>query len=456
MPARNAAKAQSFGSSEGRGERKPELEQVRADIRHLGTSDRAGPAIRMQNAAGEVAGKRWSFQNFPAPFRPEHGDLVRAAGDAFIERSGKWITWKHVKVLLAIARCRTAALGGHLDECTRCGHRVISYNSCRNRHCPKCQAGARERWLEKRRRELLPTRYVHVVFTLPRHLAPLVLQNKRVIYDLLFRTSAETLLEVARDPQHLGAEIGFFSVLHSWSQKLELHPHVHGVVPAGGLSADGTRWIKPRYDFFLPVEVLGAVFRGKFHEALKRAFRDGKLDFHGDLKLLAQPKTFAAWLRPLFRKDWVVYAKRPFGGPEQVLRYLGRYTHRVAISNHRLVSFADGKVTFRWRDSAHHNEQKLLSLAVDEFLHRFLLHLLPEGFVRIRNFGFLANRRRATTLPLCFQLLGSTPQPNPEVTPASSNDVWLCPNCGGPMMVVERLTASEIQLRSPPLLTAAA
>jgi len=284
----------------------------------------------------------------------------------------------------------------------------------------------------------------------------LVLQNKRVIYDLLFRTSAETLLEVARDPQHLGAEIGFFSVLHSWSQKLELHPHVHGVVPAGGLSADGTRWIKPRYDFFLPVEVLGAVFRGKFHEALKRAFRDGKLDFHGDLKLLAQPKTFAAWLRPLFRKDWVVYAKRSFGGPEHVLRYLGRYTHRVAISNHRLVSFADGKVTFRWRDSAHHNEQKLLSLAVDEFLRRFLLHLLPEGFVRIRNFGFLANRRRATTLPLCFQLLGSTPQPNPEVTPASSNDVWLCPNCGGPMMVVEKLTASEIQLRSPPLLTAAA
>ena len=295
-----------------------------------------------------------------------------------------------------------------------------------------------------------------MVFTLPRHLAPLVLQNKKVIYDLLFHTSAETLLEVACDPQHLGAEIGFFSVLHSWSQKLELHPHLHCVVPAGGLSADGTRWIKPRYDFFLPVEVLGAVFRGKFHEAFKRAFRDGKLDFHGDLKLLAQPKTFAAWLRPLFRKDWVVYAKRPFGGPEQVLRYLGRYTHRVAISNHRLVSFADGKVTFRWRDSAHHNEQKLLSLAVDEFLRRFLLHLLPEGFVRIRNFGFLANRRRATTLPLCFQLLGSTPQPNPEVTPASSNDVWLCPNCGGPMMVVERLTASEIQLRSPPLLTAAA
>ena len=380
----------------------------------------------------------------------EVADVVRAGGDSFIERSRKWITWKHVKVLLAIARCRTAALGGHLDECTRCGRRAISYNSCRNRHCPKCQAGARERWMEKRRRELLPTRYVHVVFTLPRHLAPLVLQNKKVIYDLLFRTSAETLLEVARDPQHLGAEIGFFSVLHSWSQKLELHPHVHCVVPAGGLSADGTRWIKPHYDFLLPVEVLSRVFRGKFHEALKRAFHDGKLNFLGDLKLLAQPRTFAAWLRPLFRKDWVVYAKPPFGGPEHVLRYLGRYTHRVAISNHRLVSFADGTVTFRWRDSAHHNQQKLLPLAVDEFLRRFLLHLLPQGFVRIRNFGFLANRRRATTLPLCFQLLGSTPQANPEPTPASSSDVWFCPHCGGLMLVIERLTAAELQLRSPP------
>ena len=256
----------------------------------------------------------------------EVADLVRAAGQAFIERSRKWISWKHIKVLLAIVRCRTAVLGGHLDECTRCGHRVISFNSCRNRHCPKCQMGACQRWLEKRRRELLPTPYVHVVFTLPRHLAPLALQNKKVVYDLLFRTSAETLLEVARDPQHLGAEIGFFSVLHTWSQKLELHPHVHCVVPAGGLSVDHTRWIKPRYDFFLPVKVLSRVFRGKFHEGLKRAFENGQLNFHGDLKLLAQAKIFAAWLRPLFRKDWVVYAKPPFGGPEYVLRYLGRYT----------------------------------------------------------------------------------------------------------------------------------
>jgi putative transposase/transposase-like zinc-binding protein len=387
----------------------------------------------------------------------EVADLVRAAGKAFIARSRPWITWKHVKVLLAIVRCRTAVLGGHLDECTRCGHRAISYNSCRNRHCPKCQAGARERWLEKRRQELLPTPYVHVVFTLPRPLAPLALQNKKVVYDLLFRSSAQTLLEVARDQKHLGAEIGFFSVLHTWSQRLELHPHVHCVVPAGGLSADRKRWIKPRYAFFLPVKVLSRVFRGKFVAALKRAFQDGQLSFHGDLRLLVQPKTFAAWLRTLFRKDWVVYSKPPFGGPDYVLRYLGRSTHRVAISNHRLVSFADHQVSFRWRDSAHKNEQRRMTLSLDEFLRRFLLHLLPDAFVRIRNFGFLANRRRATFLPLCFQLLGRTKHTEQDTPGAQdSRDLWLCPKCAAPMRVVERLTAAEIQLRSPPEVTAAA
>ena len=389
----------------------------------------------------------------------EVADLVRAAGDAFIERSRTWITGKHVKVLLAIARCRTAALGGHLDECTRCGHRAISYNSCRNRHCPKCQAGARDRWLAARRQELLPTRYVHVVFTLPHELVPLALQNKKIVYDLLLRTSAETLLEIARDPKHLGAEIGFFSVLHTWNQKLQLHPHVHCVVPAGGLSADHTRWVSSHHAFFLPVKVLSRVFRGKFVAALQRAFHDGRLSFHGDWKLLAQPKVFASWLRPLFRKDWMVYAKRPFGGPEYVLRYLGRYTHRVAISNHRVVSFADDKVTFRWRDSARNNEQKLLTLSLDEFLRRFLLHVLPKGFVRIRHFGSLANRRRATTLPLCLQLLGSArePQAQQEVSAASASDLWFCPKCGGPMAAIERFTAAEIRLRSPPLpVTAAA
>jgi Putative transposase/Transposase zinc-binding domain len=386
----------------------------------------------------------------------EMADLVRAAGQTFLEHSRKWMTWQHRKVLLAIVHCRTAVLGGHRDECSRCGHSVISYNSCRNRHCPKCQGNARHRWLEARQRELLPTSYVHVVFTLPRELAPLALQNKKIIYDLLFRTSAETLLQVARDPRHLGAQIGFFSVLHTWDQKLQHHPHVHCVLPAGGLSSDHTRWITPRYSFFLPVKVLSRVFRGKFVAALKRAYTQGKLGFYGDLKLLAQPKIFSSWLRQLFRHDWVIYCKPPFGGPEHALRYLGAYTHRVAISNHRLVSLTNGQVTFRWRDSAHQNKKRLMTLPLEEFLRRFLLHLLPRGFVRIRNFGFLANRRRAALLPLCAQLLDSAHELNP-VTPSAPSAArslvfWICPICGGPMCVIERLTAAQIQLRSPPFL----
>jgi hypothetical protein len=381
----------------------------------------------------------------------EVADVIRSAGTAFIERNRPWLRWQHIKVLRAIRQCRTAALGGHLDECTRCGHRAaISYNSCRNRHCPKCQTSARERWIAARQRELLPTRYVHVVFTLPHRLASLALQNKKVLYDLLFRASAETLLEVARDPRHLGAEIGFFSVLHTWSQKLGLHPHVHCVIPAGGLSLDHTHWIASRERFFLPIHVLRRVFRGKFVAGLRQAFQLGQLNFHGDLTLLAQPKTFAAWLRPLYRNDWIVHLKPPFGGPEYVLQYLGRYTHRVAISNHRLVSLAEGNVTFRWRDSAHNNEQKLLTLSLDEFLRRFLLHLLPKGFVRIRNFGFLANRKRAITLPLCLSLLSSPTEATQEAFTPSPCDLWRCPNCGGPMRVIQRFTAADIQLRSPP------
>jgi hypothetical protein len=346
-----------------------------------------------------------------------------------------------------------------VDECTRCGYRAISFNSCRDRHCPKCQTAARERWIVARRRELLPTPYAHIVFTLPRRLAPLVLQNKKLLYDLLFRISAETLLEVAREPKHLGAEIGFFSVLHTWSQQLKLHPHVHCVAPAGGFSPDRTHWVCSRKNYFLPKKVLRRIFRGKFVDALRQAFQDGQLRFEGNLKLLAKPKIFAAWLRPLHRQDWVVYLKPPFGGPEYVLQYLGRYTHRVAISNHRLVSFIDGQVTFRWRDSAHHNEQKLKSLPVDKFLRRFLLHILPQGIVRIRHFGFLANRRRTTLLPLCFQLLGSTPETLAEGHPSSTDDApdfYRCPKCEGPMKLIERLTAADIQLRSPPVVTAAA
>ena len=381
-------------------------------------------------------------------------DIVRYAGQGFLERSRRWINGQHEKVLTTIMRCRTAALGGHRDRCSSCGHSAISYNSCRNRHCPKCQGNARIRWLQQRERELLPTRYVHAVFTLPRELAPLALQNKRLIYGLLFRTSAATLLEVARDPRHLGAEIGFFSVLHTWDQRLQHHPHVHCVIAAGGLAPDHSRWISSRRTFFLPVKVLGRVFRGKFIAGLKTAFHEGTLEFHGHLASLAEPRCFAAWLRVLFRHDWVVYSKRPFGGPEHALRYLGAYTHRAGISNSRLVSLSEGQVSFRWRDSAHGNRKRVMSLPVDEFLRRFLLHLLPRGFVRIRNFGFLANRQRATLLPLCFNLLQSSEH---RSAPASSSlelprstPLPKCPLCNGTMHVVERFTPAELLLRSPP------
>jgi Putative transposase/Transposase zinc-binding domain len=384
----------------------------------------------------------------------EMADIVRCAGQAFVEHSRRWINWQHRKVLLAITRCRTAALGGHRDRCTGCGHTTaISYNSCRNRHCPRCQGNARRRWLQARERELLPTRYVHAVFTLPRELAPLALQNKRLIYNLLFHSSAETLLEIARDPRHLGAEIGFFSVLHSWTQRLQFHPHIHCVIAAGGLAPDRSSWISARRSFFLPIGVLSRVFRGKFVAGLRNAVQQGELRFHGSLLPLAQPHAFAAWLRVLFRHDWVVYSKRPFGGPEHVLRYLGAYTHRVAISNSRLVALSEGNVTFRWRDSAHGNKKKLMTLDADEFLRRFLLHLLPPGFVRIRNFGFLANRNRATLLPLCFQLLGGAEKTSASDTSPSTNQIHSlgnCPVCGGTMRVVERLSAAQLLPRSPP------
>jgi Putative transposase/Transposase zinc-binding domain len=387
----------------------------------------------------------------------EMADIVRSAGGNFIERNRSWLNRLHLKVLTAIERCRTAALGGHLDECVRCGHRVISFNSCRNRHCPKCQANARDRWLEARQRELLPTRYVHVVFTLPHELAPLALQNKQVVYDLLFRVSAETLLEVARDPQHLGADIGFFSVLHSWNQKLQHHPHIHCVVPAGGLAPDRTYWIPSQRKFFLPIDVLAEVFRGKFTEALKKAFAHDELGFHGSMKPLGRPKVFAQLIRQTFRKKWVVYAKRPFGGPEHALRYLGCYTHRVAISNHRLVSFANGQVTFRWRDSAHHNKKRVMTLHVNEFLRRFLLHVLPPGFVRIRHFGFLSTRKRSTLLPLCFRLLGATavvPEKPATNTGQQSRPgvTWSCPHCHGPMLILERWSTLQLRFRAPPTL----
>lgn len=380
----------------------------------------------------------------------EVADIVRAAGRSFIEKNRSRLTWQHLRVLRAVERCRTAALGGHLDQCSRCGQQAISYNSCRNRHCGKCQTNARDRWLADREKELLNVPYVHVVFTLPHQLSPLALANKRILYDLLFRASAATLLEIAADPKHLGAEIGFMSVLHTWGQNVLHHPHAHCVIPSGGLSLDHQRWIRPRYAFFLSVKVLSRVFRGKFTAGLKRAFRKRKLTFPGSLQPLAQEPAFRAFLRSLFRQDWVVYAKPPFGGPQHVLHYLARYTHRVAISNHRLVNFADDQVTFRWKDYAHGSKQKLMTVTAEEFLRRFLLHVLPHGFVRIRFFGFLANRQRRTLLPICQQLL-RMPRPtcpNAALPKVSSAALWQCPRCGGSMLLVQSFTVAELNSQS--------
>jgi Putative transposase/Transposase zinc-binding domain len=379
----------------------------------------------------------------------EVADIVRQHGKDFIESNRSRLTWQQLKVLRAIERCRTAALGGHLDRCSRCGHRAISYNSCRNRHCPKCLTNARDRWLADRQKELLNVGYFHVVFTLPHELSWLALHNQKVVYRLLFQASAETLLEIAADPKHLGAQIGFLSVLHTWGQTLQHHPHVHCVIPAGGLSPDGKQWIHPRCNaFFLPVKVLSRVFRGKFVAGLKRAFRKGELLFPGSLKALEGEKSFAAFLRKLFRQDWVVYAKPPFGGPEHVLHYLARYTHRVAISNHRLIQLANGQVTFRWKDYAHGGKKRKMTITAHEFLRRFVMHVLPKGFVRIRFFGFLANRRRRTQLAQCQQLLAASAEPPSRPSPAEPISAWLCPLCGGTMVVVERLTAQQVADRT--------
>ena len=379
----------------------------------------------------------------------EVADIIRAAGKGFIERHRSWLTGLHRRILSAIECCRTAALGGHRDRCSQCGHVVaISYHSCRNRHCPKCLNNARKKWLSARQKELLAVPYVHLVFTIPHSFARLVLHNKKLFYGLLLRTSAATLLEIAADPEHLGAEIGFFSVLHTWGQNLMLHPHVHCVIPAGGLSPDQKTWIHPRYRFFLPRGVLSKVFRGKFIAGLKRAFRKGELRFPGDLQSLADEKAFRAFLRTAHRHRWVVDVKRPFGGPQYVLKYLSQYTHRVAISNHRLISLTEGKVTFRWKDYRNGGQHKLMTLTTDEFLRRFLLHTLPTGFVRIRFFGFMANRRRAALLPMCKQLLATNPQqqvvPRSDTSDINEDSTWRCPSCGGPMIVVDRFTARQI------------
>ena len=355
------------------------------------------------------------------------------------------MAWQHRKVMDAIVRCRTAALGGHRDQCLRCGHQAISYNSCRNRHCPKCQGNARAKWLAARSAELLPVPYFHIVFTLPHELSALVLQNKRLLYDLLYRTSAATLLELARDPKHLGADIGCLGVLHTWGQNLQHHPHVHYIVPAGGLAPDGSGWIDSSPRFFLPVKALSRRFRRKFGAGLGELFEQNRLQFHGSLQQLALPEAFSHFLWELGQKDWVVYAKPPFGGAEHVLNYLARYTHRVAISNHRLVAFEDDRVSFRWRDYAHGGKNKVMTISAHEFLRRFLIHVLPKGLVRIRHFGLFANRRRTPSLQRCRAVLGapsSPQQPQPTIHTR-------CPLCSGDMLIVERMTSSQLYFRSP-------
>ncbi len=371
--------------------------------------------------------------------RLEVADVFRRHEKDFFAKWGRVIGPHQRKAFDAIRDCRTAALGGHVEyveQCDTCGHRVISYNSCRDRHCPKCQAASRAKWLAARQTELLPVPYFHVVFTLPQQIGGLSLQNAREIYRILFRAASETLLTIAADPKRLGAAIGFLAVLHTWGQNLHLHPHLHCVVPGGGISPDGGRWISCRKSsFFLPVQVLSSRFRKVFLNYLRKAFQEGKLKFRGEMAGLAKPVAFEALCRRAGRIKWVVFVKPPFGGPEQVLKYLARYTHRVAISNGRLLSMEDGRVTFGYKDYAGGNKSKLMTLEAAEFIRRFLLHILPRGFVRIRQFGFLANRARGKKLALCRALLGAPP-PSADTVVVSSLDAKsdeldrkLCPVC---------------------------
>ena len=390
----------------------------------------------------------------------EVADIFRHAGPAYRQQHATVLSRGQRRVMSAIERCRTAALGGHVEQCDTCGHLRISFNSCRNRHCPKCQSLVRAQWLDDRQADFIPTQYFHVVFTLPEAIAAIAYQNKAVVYDLLFHATAETLRTIAADPKHLGAEIGFIGVLHTWGQNLLHHPHLHCVVPGGGLSADGERWIYCRPGFFLPVRVLSRLFRRLFLEQLQRAFDAGHLHFYHALKELQTPAAFARYLAPLRQAEWVVYAKPPFGGPRHVLEYLGRYTHRVAISNNRLIDFADDYVRFHWKDYRHESRPKVMLLAAQEFIRRFLLHVLPSGFQRIRHYGFLANRYRAVKLERCRELLAEPAPiiPVPEAPPDYRDRYQLltgkslrdCPQCGqGQMVCIETFLPGTLP-RGPP------
>jgi hypothetical protein len=391
----------------------------------------------------------------------EVADIFRAHGSAWRQAQHGHLSLGQLKVMSAIEQCRSAALGGHLLRCDACAQVQIAYNSCRNRHCPKCQARAARRWLEARQADLLPLDYYHVVFTLPAPISAIAYYNKALIYDLLFEVAAETLRTIAADPKHLGAQIGVTLVLHTWGSALTHHPHVHGIVAGGGLSFDGARWIACKPGFFLPVRVLSRLFRRRFLEELVTAHRSGRLQFFGEYAALSDARAFAQWLAPLRQCEWVVYAKRPFAGPAAVLAYLSRYTHRVAISNQRLMALDERGVTFRWKDyrATGKTRHKTMTLATDEFIRRFLLHVLPGGFHRIRHYGLLANAGRREHLARARQLLHvvltATESHPPEAAAANIAPTFVCPHCGAAMMVIETFVRGQ-PIRAPPLLRVAA
>jgi Putative transposase/Transposase zinc-binding domain len=393
----------------------------------------------------------------------EVADIFRGHGPAWRRANAGHVSLGQLKVMSAIENCRTAALGGHVARCEECAHSQISYNSCRNRHCPKCQGAAAKEWLAAREVDLLPVPYFHVVFTLPAAIADIAYQNKTVIYDLLFKASAETLVTIAADPKHLGARVGITSVLHTWGSALTHHPHVHMIVPGGGLSLDGKRWVACRRGFFLPVRVLSRLFRRLFLEKLVAAHDAGRLQFFGDHAALADPQALARYLAPLRRTEWVVYAKRPFGGPKAVLAYLSRYTHRVAISNSRLIACDRSGVTFRWKDyrADGRERQKVMTLATAEFIRRFLIHVLPQGFHRIRHYGLLASGMRADNIAQARRLL-DVPAAQPEARDDSCVEATEpkplshpCPCCGGRMVIIERFQRGASPRTRPAASTAA-
>jgi hypothetical protein len=388
-------------------------------------------------------------------FALEVADIFRMQGPAWRQAQRAHLSLGQLKVMSAIEQCRSAALGGHLLRCQSCAQVQIAYNSCRNRHCPKCQASAARRWLQAREADLLPVEYYHVVFTLPAPIADIAYQNKAVIYGLLFEVAAETLLTIAADPKHLGAQIGATLVLHTWGSALTHHPHVHAIVAGGGLSSDADRWVACRRGFFLPVRVLSRLFRRRFLEELAKAHRSGQLHFFGGYTALAEASAFTKWLAPLRKQEWVVYAKRPFAGPAAVLAYLSRYTHRVAISNRRLVAFDERGVSFRWKDyrTTGKTRYKTMTLSAHEFMRRFLLHVLPSGFHRIRHYGLIANAGRKGNLARARELLHVMPEAaepqQPDEPAVTIQPVFVCQDCGAAMLIIQTFVRGQL-IRAPP------